>query len=137
MTTTAVLEMRRQAAQQAESLGILDAVRTIAKSGGTHAKTQWVKDWEGKRYLYGERMGDSDRPYAEVCVLQYAQQANPDLVTGTVLIYSLNDRGETECFRQGPWVAATVTEAERIKALPPAAKVADPADANKFAPYNG
>jgi hypothetical protein len=129
--------MRVQAGQEADAAGVLDAVRMIAKSGGKHAKTQWVKDWNDKRYFYGERFGNPEHPYAEVVVMKHAVEATPELVTGTVLLYSLNDRGETECFRPGPWVALAVAEAERIKALPPAEKVADPGDATKFEPYNG
>jgi hypothetical protein len=134
---SAIQQMRLQAAEQAQAAGILEAVQVIAKSGGKHGKTQWLKDWEGKRYFYGERLGDSERPYAEVAVLSRGVESSPDLVTGTVILYSLTDKGETECFRPGPWVAVAVAEAERIKALPPPEKVADPADANKFAPYNG
>jgi hypothetical protein len=119
-----VLELQLEAAKQAEALGLLDAVRTIARSGDRRHKTEWVKDWNELRRFYGERHGDSNRPYAEVgklvrqkdhMVHEPGQRPNPpDSVTRIDVLYSRRDTGVTECLRPGDWTKAVLEEAQRI-----------------------
>jgi hypothetical protein len=116
------MRARADAHDQADKLGLLDAVRVLAKSGSNHQGAQWIKDWElferdargdavklpskpleGYRFFYGERQSDSNEPYGEVLKLHYSvdrpvhEQGHPrpnamDSVTHTELLYKHTDR---------------------------------------------
>lgn len=141
---TAILEMRLKAAKDAEAIGLLEAVKTVAQDGGkTSAKShEWMKVWNGKRFFYGERYGDPTYPYAEVCVLKLSKDhpvhnppeagkvfsGNPETsVTGTDLLFSVENAGKSPggdvmCLRSGPWTGEVLKEADRIRSLPPVTK---------------
>ena len=85
------LKMRADAHEQAEKLGLLDAVRTIAKSGSRLQGSQFLADlelferdangdaidkavpFEAYRCSYGERQGEPDFPYCEVVALRFSK----------------------------------------------------------------
>jgi hypothetical protein len=135
--SVAILEMQLEAARQTEALGLLDAVRTIAQSGDKRSKTEWIKEWNKLRFLYGERHGDRGRPYAEVGALVYqseymvhepGQKPNaPDAVTRVDVVYSRLDCGATDCFLSGFWTDDVLAEAQRLKACPPSSEPQDAA----------
>jgi hypothetical protein len=146
--------MQADAHKQAEAIGLLDAVRVIARSGSRKDGPQWVKDWNGLRFYYGERSGDPDRAFAEVTALSYAYAKGADgkafanvdpqhddkvpgwkamhdhTVSGSMLLYEHSDVHGTRALRPGAWVDAVIQEADRIRKTPPmptANVVEDPA----------
>jgi hypothetical protein len=145
VSNVAVLEMQLEAAKATESLGLLDAVRIIANSGDRRSKTERFKEWNEMRFLYGERHGDPDRPYAEVgkvvrqkehMVHEPGQRPNdPDAVTRVDVLYSRLDSGVTDSFCAGPWTETVLTEAKRLRENPPPPKAANLDEAKaKFEP---
>jgi hypothetical protein len=138
MTITSVLRMRLEASEKADALGLLEAVRLIAKSGGRRHRHEWIKDWGGKRYFYGDRAGDEERPYAEIAVLRHESDSRPDLVTSAVVLYSRQDNGETICYRPGNWTDEVLAEAARLRKAPKTEVAAAPIEAESanFAPYH-
>jgi hypothetical protein len=141
-----VLSLRQQAREQVQAIGLLRAVYFIAKTGTRHVPNEWLRDWNGLRFVWGSRGGDPDRPYAEVRKLDYTSRhqpgSNPNptgTVTGTELIYAHEDDGTVSCFRPGGWTGVVVAEAERIKQLPrpDAGAIAGRSEAERFAPFNG
>jgi len=141
-----VVSLRQQAQEQVRAIGLLPAVCTIARTGTRHVPNEWLRDWNGLRFVWGSRGGDPDRQYAEVRKLDYTSRhqpgSNPNptgTVTGTELIFAQEDDGTVSCFRAGGWTGVVVAEAERIKQLPKpdAAAVSERSAAEKFAPFNG
>jgi hypothetical protein len=161
---SATLQMRVDAHQQAADLGLLDAVRTIAKSGAKQHGATWSKDWNGLRFYYGERSSDPAAPYCEVHRLAYSLASgavgktfakikpehhdtvgnvrlpdpHPETVSGCELLYEHSDLdgGITRALRSGTWTDAVVAEAQRISSTPPVVPAAVVAeDAGNFAPF--
>jgi hypothetical protein len=161
--STKVLEMQLEAAKAAESIGLLDAVKTIAQRGPRRGLAhEWVNDWNGLRFLYGERAGDESLPYADVHELETTgsrrAKGKPPVhqpmkgddppadhtVVGSELLFCVANEGETPggrvtCFHQAAWARAVIAEAERLRQIPvePRAEAAHAAHAARFSDRSG
>ncbi len=138
--------------RQADS-ELFDAVVTIAKAGSLHVHSQWINEWNGRRYHCGHRFGNPEQTYAEVTKLVQGHLASPEAaakateckldinaVTGTILLFKVRDDSEVVAHRPGKWIADTLAEAERLRKLPkdglPFHRTRKP-DKDNFEPHDG